>query len=461
MSDFAIKVEGVSKKYCRTIKHTMLYGATDLGKSFLGLDQKSQILRNGEFWAVNDVSFELKRGQCLGLIGPNGSGKSTILKMLNGIFMPDTGRIELTGSVGALIEVGAGFHPLLTGRENIYVNGSILGLTKKEIDEKFDEIVDFSGIGDFLESPVKHYSSGMHVRLGFSIAVHCDPDILLVDEVLAVGDVNFKSKCYRKFLDFKNAGTSIIMVTHDMEPIVRYCDQAVLLQNGLANLKGKPTEITNYYMQIIKGAQIGEELPSKQTELPSTLTVNMSTHSQFKNTQNSLEKFLSEKHTEDRCITRKNYNSNEQRYGDKRAEIVDFLVVSNGVYEPLMVNCGDWVDIYIKIRFHEAVETPVSGIKIRSIDGIEIMGINTLNGIQSRPARKFEIIVYKFSVKLNLTGGEYYINLGVAESQFGHVELDRRFDLVCIRVAQTSWFDGFVNLEHSINECKLLTSEIP
>src|SRR3990170_2258915 len=194
--DIAIKVEHVSKKYCKSLKNSMLYGVNDIARNSLGFSSHSERLRNGEFWAVDDVSFELKKGETLGIIGPNGAGKTTLLKMLNGIFWPDKGKITVRGRVGALIEVGAGFHPLLTGKENVYVNAAILGMTKKEVDKKFNDIVEFAGIGDFINVPVKFYSSGMFVRLGFAVAVHCEPDILLIDEILSVGDAKFRAKCY-------------------------------------------------------------------------------------------------------------------------------------------------------------------------------------------------------------------------------------------------------------------------
>lgn len=247
MSEAVIKVEGVSKKYCRTLKHTMLYGAADLTKSFIGLKQQTESLRNGEFWAVNDVSFELKRGECLGLIGPNGSGKSTLLKMLNGIFMPDKGRIEVNGRVGALIEVGAGFHPMLTGRENIYVNGAILGMRKKEVDKKFDEIVRFADIGEFLDMPVKNYSSGMYVRLGFSIAVHCDVDILILDEILAVGDIFFQQKCfeYLNTTNLKNA--TKLIVSHSFETISQMTNRLMIIGHGRCLYHGDIEEGFRFY----------------------------------------------------------------------------------------------------------------------------------------------------------------------------------------------------------------------
>jgi len=196
MSETLIRVENVSKKFCRSLKKSLWYGMRDLSKEVLGRRHGGDgELRPDEFWSVNDVSFELKRGECLGLIGPNGAGKSTLLKMLNGLIKPDQGRIEMRGRVGALIELGAGFNPILSGRENIYVNGSVLGLAKEEIDQKLDEIIEFSELDEFIDSPVQNYSSGMKVRLGFAVAAHMKPDILLIDEVLAVGDIGFRTKC--------------------------------------------------------------------------------------------------------------------------------------------------------------------------------------------------------------------------------------------------------------------------
>ncbi len=234
IEDIAIKVENVSKKYCKSLKRSMLYGVQDIGRNMVGLSSRSEKLRKKEFWAVDDVSFEVRKGETLGIIGPNGSGKTTLLKMLNGIFWPDKGKISVRGRVGALIEIGAGFHPLLTGRENIYINAAILGMTKKEVDKKFDDIVVFADIGDFLDTPVKFYSSGMFVRLGFAVAVHCEPDILLVDEVLAVGDMNFQNKCFNKIGDLKKNGTAILLVSHNMHIISTFGQTVILLNNGKA-----------------------------------------------------------------------------------------------------------------------------------------------------------------------------------------------------------------------------------
>ncbi len=246
--DVLIKAEGVSKKFSSRLKTSMKYGVIDIARDFVGFPTRSDVLRKNEFWSVDDVSFEVKRGECLGLIGPNGAGKSTLLKMLNGIIMPDKGSIEINGRVGALIEVGAGFHPLLTGRENIYINGSIMGLSKKEIDKKFDSIVEFSELGDFIDTPVSYYSSGMYVRLGFAIAAHLEPDILLIDEVLAVGDVGFRAKCFNA-IDKISDKAAVVFVSHQMPQIARICSDILVMKHGRPSFNNKdvPKGIQHYY----------------------------------------------------------------------------------------------------------------------------------------------------------------------------------------------------------------------
>jgi len=246
-NDTAVKVEHISKKYCKSLKRSMIYGASDILRNSVGLNSKPGNLRQEEFWALDDICFELKKGETLGIIGPNGSGKTTLLKMLNGIFWPDKGKISIQGRVGALIEVGAGFHPLLTGRENIYLNGAILGMSKAEIEKKFDAIVDFAGIGDFLDTPVKFYSSGMFVKLGFSIAVHCEPEILLIDEVLAVGDEGFRAKCYNKIAEMQKR-CAVILVSHNMSSIARISNKCIVLNEGrIVCLEKAERAIESYY----------------------------------------------------------------------------------------------------------------------------------------------------------------------------------------------------------------------
>jgi len=215
------------------------------------LSSKSDRLRKNEFWALKDVSFELKKGECLGIVGSNGAGKTTVLSLLNGIYLPDKGKIMTKGKVGPLIAVGAGFNPVLTGRENIYINGAVLGMSKAEINEKFDSIVEFADIGDFLDTPVKNYSTGMYMRLGFAVAIHSEPDILLVDEVLSVGDIKFREKSQRKFMELLDMGTSVVFVSHTIEYVRRICNKTMLLNKGKVIDFGDTEAVVNNYSLVM------------------------------------------------------------------------------------------------------------------------------------------------------------------------------------------------------------------
>ena len=235
-TDVLIRAEDVSKKFCRSLKRALWYGVQDIGAQFLRSNGTRE-LRKNEFWAVKDVSFELKRGECLGLVGRNGAGKSTLLKMLNGLIMPDAGRITMRGRVGALIELGAGMNPILTGRENIYNKGAMLGFTKREMDAKFDAIVDYSELEEFIDTPFQHYSSGMKVRLGFAVSAHLEPDIMLIDEVLAVGDRGFKAKCLDTISTILQ-NSAVIFVSHSMPMVSRICTDILLMERGQTEFKG-------------------------------------------------------------------------------------------------------------------------------------------------------------------------------------------------------------------------------
>ncbi|MCP6757345.1 MAG: ABC transporter ATP-binding protein [Fischerella sp. CENA71] len=245
--EIVLSVNGVSKKFCRNLKRSLLYGIQDIASEVFGLREKNDILRSKEFWALKDVNFQLRRGEALGLVGKNGSGKSTLLRMIAGLIKPDTGFVEVHGRVAPLIALGAGFNPILTGRENIYANMSILGLSKKEIDERFDQVVDFAEIGDAIDAPVQSYSSGMAARLGFASAIHTEPEILLIDEVLAVGDSRFRGKCFQKLHDLRQKGTSFILVSHDAHLILTVCESAVYLKQGeFVGYCDTPTIISQY-----------------------------------------------------------------------------------------------------------------------------------------------------------------------------------------------------------------------
>jgi lipopolysaccharide transport system ATP-binding protein len=242
-----VSANGVGKKFAKSLGQNLLYGLSDIGRELLLCDDASPILRPGEFWALNNLSFEIGQGESLAIIGRNGSGKSTLLKLLYGLIKPDTGEIAINGRMAALIELGAGFDPILSGRENAYINASILGLSREEVEDILPAIIEFSGLADFMETPVKFYSSGMRARLAYSIASNLSPDILLVDEVLAVGDSDFRQKCLRHMQSFVEAGGSLLFVSHAANQIQILCNRGLFLENGRSVFEGSALEALDLY----------------------------------------------------------------------------------------------------------------------------------------------------------------------------------------------------------------------
>jgi lipopolysaccharide transport system ATP-binding protein len=256
-----LKLDDVCKKFCRNLKRSMFYGGVDFLRGAVGLaPEEKKILRTSEFWALNDVSFELKRANTIGIIGRNGSGKSTLLRLIAGVLPPDHGKIAIRGRVGALISLGAGFHPHLSGRDNVFMNGAILGMSRAEISKKLDSIIAFAELGEFIDAPVATYSSGMTVRLGFSIAAHGEPDILLVDEVLAVGDLRFALKCHNRMSEYRRNGGSTLMVTHSNQAIRNMCKEAIWFDHGVIRATGPVNEVCNLYE-----LETGQDLDNSQS----------------------------------------------------------------------------------------------------------------------------------------------------------------------------------------------------
>lgn len=266
-----LEVASVSKKFSRSLKASLWYGLVDMTRELNPLcrskatapqsqsAENQSALRKSEFWALRNVSFNLRRGECLGLIGHNGAGKTTLLKILNGLIRPDIGTVRVRGQVGALIALGAGFNPILTGRENIYVNAAILGLSKSDVDNVIDRIIDFADLRAFIDSPVQSYSSGMAVRLGFSVAVHCHPDIIFLDEVLAVGDIAFQAKCFNKLSEFREQGVSFILVSHNLHQIARYSDRVLYLSHGEVNFIGEPEVAIERFLADMNSTETSDE----------------------------------------------------------------------------------------------------------------------------------------------------------------------------------------------------------
>lgn len=259
-SNTVLKVDSISKKFSRNLKTSLFYGVKDIFSELTARRKSNNLLRSGEFWAVNDVSFELKKGQSLGLVGANGCGKTTLLRVISGLIKTDSGQVWLKGRVVPLIALGAGFNKILTGRENIYVNLAILGLSKQEIEVVYDDVVNFAEIGYAIDAPVQSYSSGMAARLGFACAVHAKADILLIDEVLSVGDMRFRSKCYRKLAELRTGGTSFILVSHNTNAILSMCDRVTYLNKGKEVISGEP------YMVMSRFEEDMAELPESGAE---------------------------------------------------------------------------------------------------------------------------------------------------------------------------------------------------
>ena len=243
-----VTVRSVSKKFCKNLRRSMAYGISDLTKNLFSIKTDSNELRRDEFWALKGLTFELSKGDVVGLIGANGSGKTTLLRLLAGILPPDTGEIRIRGRVSALIALGAGFHPHMTGRENIFLNGTILGLSYEEIKMKFDEIVAFAEIRDFLEAPISTYSSGMKVRLGFAIAIQTQPEVILIDEVLAVGDLSFRARCLEKLDQIRSSGTTIVFVSHNRQAVKSLCNRVLYFRNGIIQASGPPADMIELYI---------------------------------------------------------------------------------------------------------------------------------------------------------------------------------------------------------------------
>ncbi|RHB05164.1 ABC transporter ATP-binding protein [Holdemanella biformis] len=347
--------------------------------------------RHTEFAALNDVSFNVNKGEILGIIGKNGSGKSTILKIITSVLTPTSGECIVKGKIAALLELGAGFNMEYTGIENIYLNGQMIGFSKEEMDKKLQDIIDFADIGEHIYQPVKTYSSGMFARLAFSVAISVDPDILIVDEALSVGDVFFQNKCYRRFEEFRERGKTILFVTHDMGSVIRYCNRCVLLNAGKKVAEGKPQEMVDLYKRIMVG-QWNENEESSE-EVSSIQSSNVKNDQLWK----------------DQIST----NPDIEVYGDGRADIIDFGIFSdtgdigNNVYK------GDYYSVKMKVRINEDNLNPIFAFKLRDIKGTELTGTNTmLEDIDTSQCKKGDIVTITFRQKQYLQPGQYLVSFG-------------------------------------------------
>ena len=404
-----------------------------------------------EFWALNGVSFDVPKGQTVGIIGRNGSGKSTLLQIIAGILRPASGSVTVNGRVSALLELGAGFNPDFTGRENVMLHGAIMGLPRDEVLRRVPEIEAFADIGQFFDQRVKTYSSGMFVRLAFSVAIHVEPDILLIDEALAVGDARFQSKCFGRIQDFQEKGKTILLVSHSADAIANHCTRALLLHDGHLLDDDAPSVILPKYYEIVFTGSLQKRLMVDQQALKiqinelrndrSISSTNVA-HDQIQ------EAFFSEATDVDMAHQRTTYNPEEHRFGDGRAIIVDYLIVANGHSDPASIHFSEFTDLYMKVHVREPIKFPMVGYSIKSVDGITLAGQNTRHANISLPSyERGDTIIYHWQLQMFIAPCDVFVDFGVAEKLDQDHPADVRKNIVQLKIiSNETLFEGLVGL---------------
>ncbi|WP_025681706.1 ABC transporter ATP-binding protein [Paenibacillus massiliensis] len=405
-----ITVDNVSKVYKLYEKNSdRLFEAIIPGKGNL----------HKEFFALDKLSLEIHRGECLGILGKNGAGKSTLLKIITGVLQPTEGKVAIEGKIAALLELGAGFNPELSGLENIYFNGRIMGFSKEEMDQRLINILNFADIDDFIHQPVKTYSSGMFARLAFAVAINVDPDILIIDEALSVGDVAFQTKCFRKINEFKEQGKTIIFVTHSMDSILKYCSRAVVIHNGKNVAEGTAKEMVDVYKKILVNLyDIGEDLKvNKRTNLAEV---------------GEWKKLFS-------------VNKNLLEYGDKTAEITDFGIFDQDDNPTSKVISEDPICIKMKVKFHLPIEEPIFAFTIKDLKGNELCGTNTMfENVLTPRVKSGDEVTITFTQSFKLQSGYYTLSLGCTGFQNDElVVYHRLYDVLSF---ETSIFKNIVGI---------------
>lgn len=419
MEDIAIHIENVSKLY-------KLYDKPmDRLKESLGISKKKKYK---EHYALKSLSFDVKKGETVGIIGTNGAGKSTILKIITGVLNPTAGVVEINGRISALLELGAGFNMEYTGIENVYLNGMMIGFSKDEIDEKLDDILTFADIGDFVNQPVKTYSSGMFVRLAFAVAINIEPEILIVDEALSVGDVFFQAKCYKKFEEFKQIGKTILFVSHDLSSISKYCDRAILLNKGEKLSEGVPAEVIDLYKKVLVG-QVEEVEEEQWDEIEA-----------YDYETGSWKQFMT-------------INPQVEDYGSMNAEIIDFGIFDDTGKLTNVIEKEHSFEIKMKVRFNQNSLNPIFAFTIKDVRGTEITGTNTMvEHIDIEPCKVGDVRIVSFKQKMSLQGADYLLSLGCTsyhEDEF--VVYHRLYDVCNIAVVSEKNTVGFYDMGSEIN----------
>ncbi|MCC8052109.1 MAG: ABC transporter ATP-binding protein [Clostridiales bacterium] len=381
-----------------------------------------------EHYALRDVNFTVEKGETIGIIGTNGAGKSTILKIITGISSPTSGKVTVNGRISALLELGAGFNKEYTGIENVYLQGTIAGLSDQEIEERLPAILEFADIGDFANQPVRTYSSGMFVRLAFAVAINVDPEILIVDEALSVGDVFFQAKCYRKFEDFKKAGKTILFVSHDLGSVSKYCDRVVLLDHGDVAGTGSPKEMIDLYKQLLV-----HQGPDK----PQTA---------------SLQDTAAGEDGQPHWLGLQDMNPNALEYGDRRAEMIGFMVLDENGLPTTTIEKGSSFTLKVRARYNEDIIDPIFAYTIKDTRGTEITGTNTMyERTAIQPPKKGDVDVVSFTQKADLQGGDYLISFGLTGYDgCDFVVYHRLYDVCSLAVVSSKNTVGFYDMNSEI-----------
>lgn len=385
-----------------------------------------------QFHALKNVNLVIEKGQTFGVIGKNGSGKSTLLQIICGILQPSYGELEVSGRISALLELGAGFNPEFSGRDNVFLNGSILGVERAEMEKRLDDILAFADIGHFIDQPVKTYSSGMYVRLAFAVAINVEPDILIVDEALSVGDIAFQAKCFAKFQEFQKKGVTILFVTHSMDLVSRYCDRAILLNEGQIIKAGAAKDVVDEYNRRIVNltADTDEPKPDEDRDQKEALTSHM------KKSEVAYQ-----------------LNPNENRYGNGKAEIIEMGIDSLDPQAQYSFVHGKRYRFWFKTLFKEDMENPVTAFTIKDTKGFDITGTNTLfKNIETGSVKKGAVLLTEFEHAMMLNPGGYLLSFGCAGFENGdYVVYDRRYDVITFDVISEDGSVGFFDLGSEIN----------
>lgn len=373
-----------------------------------------KINKHTEFKALNNMNLNVNKGEVLGILGKNGAGKSTLLKIITGVVVPNSGNIKINGRISSLLELGTAFNMELTGEENIYQHGQVMGMTKEEVENKKQEIIDFADIGDHLYQPVKTYSSGMFARLAFACAINVDPDILIVDEVLSVGDMAFQLKCFKKFEEFKKKGKTILFVTHNISDIIRNCTRTIILKEGEKIFDGNVKEGVELYKKIIVGIEETEEIKKSEN---------------------------------DTLIT----------YGNGKAQIIDYKILNSNNQEIKVFENDEEVTIRLKIKFNEDIKEPIFAVAIKDFKGLELISTNTMVEYkETGNYKKGEEAIVEFTQTIPLTPNKYAISFGCTKiNEKGELEVyDRKYDAILIELMSKKAIGGIVEMKTKINISK-------